>query len=165
MDWKKILKAALIPAIALVVLQVIDSFIWVFLVGRLILFVMELGLFAMFFLVLLHAGYSAVRHAKLDLLGAALVGAVAGSIARIIGSIIVMLISIMFAGATVGGTTLVTFTPDYSMPGVLILSAAGLVIWAVIEFVVGAVLGLLGGLIAQIIEPKKKPKTKKPKRS
>jgi hypothetical protein len=135
MDWRRILKTALIPAIALVVLQLI-SFISFSFVG--------LAIFTLSCLVLLYSGYSAVRQAKLDLLGAALVGAVAGFIATIISSIIAALLSAQV-------------TPNYSMAGILSIWATGLVVWTVIESLAGAFLGGVGALIAKSMEPEGKP--------
>lgn len=152
MDFKKIINAALVPTVALVVLGIISTVIgfalgtFLPIVGGIASIILGLVFFVIDCLILGWAGYRAARNYQLDILGAAITGAIAAFISSIINSIISIVLTLIgiipaatssSAGAVIGGGA------------VIVIMLIGLVIGAIISIVIGAVLGAIGGFLGK----------------
>jgi uncharacterized membrane protein len=145
MDFKKIINVALIPAVAMIVLGVIGAVLGFALSSvPFVPLLVGLGFFAIDCLIMLYAGYSATKQ-KLDLISAALVGAIAAFVASIINGIIGIVLMLVGVSTVAGSAT----GAAIGGAGMLIIGIIGLVLGAVINLVIGAVLGAIGGFIGQ----------------
>lgn len=154
MDFKKIINAALIPTVVLIVIGVIGTILgfalstFVPLAGAIAAIVLGLGIFVVNCLVLGWAGYRAARNYKLDILGAALTGSLAALIAGIVNSIVSLVLNLagVLPAAAAASNQLGAATTGAF---VLVAFAIGFVIGIVFNIVIGGVLGAIGGFIGQ----------------
>lgn len=152
MDVKRIINAAILPTIVLVVIGVITAIVTIALtsllplLGSIASIIINLASLGLSCLVLGWAGYTAVKKYQLDLLGAALTGVVAGVVSSIINAVVSLVLSLLglVPVATSGSAELAT-TGAFMLLGWFL----GLIIGVGISVVLGAVLGAIGGYIAQ----------------
>jgi hypothetical protein len=140
-DTKKIVEAAKMPAIILVVLSLISIGI-AFTMDLVVMSGLSMLIGLIGWAVLLWAGYNAVKKMKFGLVDAGMVGLVASVISGIIGgilNILTMPIIIAKYGGLMAGQV---------MAG---LEVFALIIGVIIGAVFGFVLALIGGLIGQKI--------------
>ncbi len=136
MDFKKIITAAMIPTIVLIVLGVINALLNFVITKYLPLLcflpaLLTLPIYVIDLVVLGYAGYSAAKKYQLDLVGAALTGALAGFMSSVISQIV----SVVLAAAT--GTL--------NILGWVIVS----VVLVVAAVMFGLLLGAIGGFLGQ----------------
>jgi len=146
MDFKKITKAALIPAAAMIVLGIISTVIAILLRGNLMIsFMLGLGFLALNFLIAAYGGYRAVKQYGLDLIGAVLTGALSYGAAGIVNGTLSLIL--LISGLT--PLTASASSVEGGMTFMIIGGLIGLVIGFFIAIVLGAVLGLIGGFVAE----------------
>lgn len=152
MDFKRIINAAMVPTIILVVLGIIGTILG-FLLGKFLPFiggiigiVLGLGIFVVECLILGWAGYSAAKKYQLDVVGAALTGALSAFVASIINGIISIVLSLVGLMPVVSSNPLET---TIGGAATLVFLLIGLVIGVVIYTVIGVVLGAIGGFLGQ----------------
>ncbi len=152
MDFKKIISAAMIPTVILVVLGIIGSVLGVLLgmflpgIGGIIALVLGLGVFVLECLILGWGGYSAVKKYQFDLVGAALTGAVAGFVSGLINSIVSVILSLF---ATVPAASSNPTQALYGGAAALLCGPVMVIASAVFGAVIGAVLGAIGGFLGR----------------
>lgn len=136
MDFKKIISAAMIPTIVLVVLGIVNAVISVVITKYLPLLcfipmLLSLPIYVINLIILGWAGYSAAKKYQLDLVGAALTGVLAAFVSSIISQIVLLVLQL--------ATGLFDLL-QWVLISVLIIIAA---------VVLGAVLGAIGGFLGQ----------------
>jgi len=150
MNFKNVIKAALIPAAAMMVLgvisTVISTVIAILLRGSFIIsLVLGLGFLALNLLIAAYGGYRAVKKYGLDLIGAVLTGALSYGAAGIVNGILSF--TLLVSGLT--PLTSSASSVQGGMTMIIIGGLIGLVIGFFIAIVLGAVLGLIGGFVAE----------------
>lgn len=140
MDFKKIISAAIVPTIILIVLGIINAAVnsLVLKYFPLLCFIptiLSLLIYIIDLLVLGWAGYSAAKKYQFDLVGSALVGLLAGLVSSVVSQIVLLILQLVI------GT--------FNILSWVLVSA----FFVVAAIVAGAVLGAIGGFLGQ---PKKK---------
>jgi hypothetical protein len=154
MDFKKIISAALMPMVVLIVIGIISTILgfalatFIPLAGAIAAIILGLVIFAINCIILLWAGYNAARKYQLDVLGSALTGALAYVVAAVINSIISLVLTL--AGVMPAATAAYNQLGTAATGAVMIVAwVIGLVIGIVVSIVIGGVLGAIGGFIGK----------------
>lgn len=147
MDIGKMAKLATVPTAALVAIGIVQAVIgWIPGIGEYIGCITgPIGL-VITLAVLGWAGYNAVKAGKLDLIGAAGTGAIAGAASAVINGIIGIILVIVGLGGTPAAGQLAGGALAAGIGIVALI--IGVILWIIIGGMMGAVLGAVGGFIA-----------------
>ncbi len=151
MDMKKIMDAAMIPAVILSVIGVASAIIGAIPFLNVLLCLLGLPLLIVNIAVLGWAGFRGVKNYGLDLVGGALAGALAGLISAVIGGVVGLVLNLLGMGANVAASGM----GGGDLGGAAIGGAVGivggiigLVVGVVFGTIFGAILGAIGAFVA-----------------
>jgi hypothetical protein len=146
LDFGKCFKVAMIPIVALILVNLVENFIgWIPFLGLILCFIWPLFTLARIAIVV-YAGWSAAK-AGMDLVGGAVTGAITGAVGAFVGALLTFGLSIAGIGAS-------ALEGDAGVGSVI---GAGFGILAIIFAPIGgAIFGAIFGLVGAFIGGMKK---------
>jgi hypothetical protein len=143
MDLKKAMDAAMIPAAILTAIGIVSALIGAIPVLNMLLCILGLPILIVNLAVLGWSGFRAVKEYGMDLVGGAVVGAMAGLASALIGGIVQFLLNMLGLGAAVMGSGDAIGGAVGVVGGII-----GLIFGVIFGTIFGAILGAVGAFVA-----------------